>query len=115
MAVKDRKRRVLTAVAAYRHATRRLRTLLDEVDAGLEVFVSLVEEDVSMAELLLGTDASARRREFAEAMDAFETTRRRLRIAVLQLGSERGESITAMAKALGISRQLAHRLMAEGR
>jgi len=107
------KRRVLRAVTDYQQATRRLRTLLGDVDDGLQTFVTLVESDEVIAALLLDTEAAARRHEFTQAMDAFETTRRQLRVALLRYGAEQGESITDMAQALGISRQLAYRHMAE--
>jgi hypothetical protein len=109
------KQQVLKAVTDYQRATRHLRTLLGEVDTGLHTFVALVKSDEAVAALLLGADAASRRREFAQAMTDFENARRRLRIAVLRLGEEQGESVADMAKALGISRQLAYRHLAEER
>jgi len=111
--VRSAKQNVLRAVTDYQRATRHLRILLDDVDTGLDTFVALVKSNEAVAALLLGTQASARRLEFAQAMIDFEDSRRRLRVAVLRLGAERGESIADMAKALGISRQLAYRHLAE--
>ena len=104
---------VLAAVTAYRRATRDLRSHLDDVDAGLETFVSLLKKGLSVTGLLVSTDASARRLEFVDAMSEFEDNRRRLRVALLRLGAQHGESVADMARAVGISRQLAYRLMAE--
>lgn len=106
-----KEQQVLKAVAAYREAIRKLRGLLDYIDISLDIFVALLEGQESVADLLLGTEASSRRSEFMEAMTEFEDKRRRLRVAVLDLGAEQGESMAAVAKALGISRQLASRLM----
>jgi len=106
---------VLEAVASYQQATRRLRALLDGVDSGLDVFTAMIEGGDSAAAVLLGTDASASRHEFAAAMAAFEVSRRRLRVAVLRLGQKEGEGVADLAKALGISRQLAYKLLAEGK
>ena len=107
------KQQLMTAVTAYQKATRRLRSLLADVDDGLETFVALIRADAQVAAVLLGTGASSSRHEFTEAMTDFEQTRRRLRTALLRLGSERGESVADMARALGISRQLAYRHLAE--
>ncbi|HUO49676.1 MAG TPA: helix-turn-helix domain-containing protein [Acidimicrobiales bacterium] len=107
------RRQISAAATAYRRATRRLRGHLDEIDAGLEIFIAMLRQGESVGEVLLGTDASSSRKEFARAMADFESARHRLRVAVLQLGQEQGESIAELARALGISRQLAYRLLAE--
>jgi hypothetical protein len=107
------KQQVLRAVKNYQRATRHLRLLLEDVDAGLGTFMGLVKSEEAVAALLLGTQAASRRHEFAQAMADFEEGRRQLRVAILRHGAERGESIADMAKALGISRQLAYRHMAE--
>jgi len=106
------KQQVFAAVTAYQKATRHLRARLEEVDRGLAAFVDLIRTDEPVAALLLGTGASSNRQQFAEAMNDFEETRRQLRTALLRLGAEREESIADMARALGISRQLAYRHLA---
>ena len=115
MSARNANQAIVAAVRDYQHATRRLRVLLEDVDAGLDSFLALVRAHQPVTDLLLGTGASKRRHEFAQAMEAFERSRRRLRVAVLRSGVERGESVAAMAKALGISRQLAHRHLTEDR
>ena len=112
---KSAKQQVLAAVTAYQRTTRHLGALLTDVDSGLEAFVSLIEVDEPVASLLVGTGAASSGQEFAETIADFEETRRRLRVALLRLGVEGGESVADMATALGISRQLAYRHLAEGR
>jgi hypothetical protein len=107
------KQKVFASVAAYQKATLQLRAMLEDVDAGLDIFVDLIRADESVSALLFGTGASSSRRDFAQAMADFEVTRRRLRRDLLQFGAERGESIADMAKALGISRQLAYRQLSQ--
>ena len=53
------------------------------------------------------------RKEMTEALEAFETARHRLRLAMFALAEEQGMSISEVARGLGISRQLASRLAAE--
>ena len=107
------RQRLLKAIRAYQDATAEVRALLDEVDQGLGVFAELLESGEPVAALLGGGEASASRRQFVKAMTDFETARRRLRIAVITLGVEQGESMADLARSLGISRQLAYRLQAE--
>jgi hypothetical protein len=49
----------------------------------------------------------------AEAIEDLQTARRWARGHVLIVGRSRGEGVTELADALGISRQLAHRNMDE--
>ena len=108
------KQQVAAAAKAYQRATRRLRAHLDEVDEGLVVFVEMMRQGESAAAVLTGTDASRRRRELADSFDDFEAAKKRLRLCVLRLSQEQGDSVADVARALGISRQLAYRLLAEG-
>jgi len=110
---RGRKQEVLAAVAAYQRATRHLREHLQDVDAGLDTVTALIKQDEFVTSLLEGTGAATRRREFAEAMRRFDESRRRLRVALLRLGIEHGEGVAEIAGAIGISRQLAYRILAE--
>jgi hypothetical protein len=87
-----------------------LRTILEDVEAGLDSFAELIGSgEMTVAELLLLSEASGRRGDYARAMEQFEESRRRLRVAVLRYGIEQGDSVADLARALGISRQLAYR------
>ncbi|MGP8059039.1 MAG: hypothetical protein ACLP9C_05340 [Acidimicrobiales bacterium] len=59
-----------------------------------------------------GTGVPKHRRQVTEAIDEFEGSRRQLRLALFAVGKEEGESIAAIGRILGISRQLASRLAA---
>lgn len=104
---------VRRAVRAYQSATGDLRVLLSGIEDGLETFLQLVlAEGASVAGTLLEAEASDRNKRFAVVLTEFESTRRQLRVAMLRLGLERGESLAAVARGVGISRQLASRMLA---
>lgn len=54
-----------------------------------------------------------RRRELTEVLEEFEKARHRARVAMFALAQEQGTNISALGRALGISRQLASRLASE--
>jgi len=54
-----------------------------------------------------------RRRELTEVLEEFERARHRVRVAMFALAAEQGTNISALGRALGISRQLASRLASE--
>jgi hypothetical protein len=60
-------------------------------------------------------EGPARPREVTEVLSEFEAARHQVRLAMLELGSEQGISISEMGRQLGLSRQLASRLAAEAR
>jgi hypothetical protein len=110
---KSAKQEVLAGIKGYQRATRKLRGLLDGVDFGLDILTSALRDGDSAISVLLRTDASSSRQEFMQTMDDFETSRRTLRVAILRLGQEQGNGVAELAKALGISRQLAYRILGE--
>ena len=65
---------------------------------------------MSTLEMLQGPQ---RRREVTEALEEFETARHRVRLSMFGVAEEQDASISEVARALGISRQLASRLAAE--
>ena len=56
-----------------------------------------------------------RHRELTEVLDDFEAVRHRVRLSLFALAESEGASMSAVARRLGISRQLASRLAAEAR
>jgi len=54
-----------------------------------------------------------RRSEVTDALGEFEAARHQVRLAMFALAKEQGSSFSDLARALGISRQLASRLAAE--
>lgn len=104
---------VRRAVRDYQAATGRLRVLLSAIEDGLDTFLELVLADgATVGGTLQLAEASARNKQFSAALTDFETARRQLRVAMLRLGLERGESLASVARGVGISRQLASRLLA---
>jgi len=60
-----------------------------------------------------GTGIPTQRRRVTEAIQEFEAARHRVRVVMFALAKEQGSSASDLARALGISRQLASRLAAE--
>ncbi len=78
--------------------------------------ITLIESGGKMDESLSSVSSPIkRRRELTETLDAFEAARHQARLAMFCLALDQGTSISAMARTLGISRQLASRLAAEAK
>ena len=93
--------------------TERVRTTLQRYN---EASASVAER-IGQGDDLVGTLESlhgpVRRSEVTEVMEDFERSRHRVRLAMFALAKEQGANVSDMARALGISRQLAARLATE--
>ncbi len=100
----------------------RLMTVIEQVVAMLQASQitsargkELVEKGTEMAEVLAAFPASDNRRSVTSALRDFDDARHRVRLAIIALGLEEGMTISEMSRALGISRQLGARFVAEAR
>lgn len=64
-------------------------------------------------EALEAVNASVVRQELADAMEEFQTARQLVRAAFIAVALEEGSSLSDVARALGVSRQLVSRLAAD--
>jgi transposase-like protein len=94
----DKLRQVLLQ---YQRATRRL---VRHVESGKRL--------IDTVELIGGREL---RPELTDVLDEFETERHNTRLAMFALAGEEDTSISELARALGISRQLGSRLAREAR
>jgi len=94
-------------------AVERLRAVLQRFDrAGLKL-AAHIEGGANLVAALDHLDGRVRRTEVTEAIDEFEAARHQVRLAMFGLAKEQGSSLSEVARALGISRQLASRQAAE--
>jgi hypothetical protein len=107
------KQEALAAVKSYQEATRKLKGLLGGVELGLDILASSIRAGDSAMSVLRRTDASSSRQGATQTMTEFEDARRRLRIAILRFGQAQGDSVADLAEAIGISRQLAYRMLGQ--
>ena len=75
--------------------------------------VRRVEKDEPLVDALNALHGSLQRREVTEAIEELEMARHQIRLAMFALGKAQGASASELGRALGISRQLAHRLVTE--
>jgi ABC-type phosphate transport system auxiliary subunit len=91
----------------------RLRRILLRYNKLNSKLSNLVERDIHIVTALESLHGPMRRSELTDALDEFEAARHRVRLAMFALAKEQGSSHSDVARALGISRQLASRLAAE--
>ena len=114
----------MSAKASKRHRLlRRLADLLESSALLREQLVHYERETKKMIKRIesgeravlagVGTDVASLRRQVTESMQQFEAARHRLRLAFMALAREEGDSISEVARVLGVSRQLASRLAGE--
>jgi len=108
-----RTNRLLRDVGVLVDATEHLRNVMRgfaRVNASMARRVEKGDDLVSTLESLQGP---LRRREVTDALEEFEAARHRVRLSMFGVAQEQEASISEVARALGISRQLASRLAAE--
>jgi phage terminase large subunit-like protein len=94
-------------------ATETLRRVLHHYEAVIADLIARVERGGEMVEAIVGVNAATVRTEVTKAMEAFEAARHRVRVAMVAAALDQGASASEVARALGFSRQLASRLVAE--
>jgi len=90
-----------------------LRQLLQCYETDLTKVAASFEDGVPALVATNSADVPLARRQVTEGIEKFEATRHQLRLELFSLALDEGASISAVGRALGISRQLASRLAAE--
>ena len=112
--------------ATAKRLERKLEALVrrnDELRVALEQFndtahrglAFLRTDDASLVEILTTVRAGSAREKLNKALEKMETARREVRLAMSDLAVEEGASLSELARALGVSRQLLSRLAASSR
>ena len=94
-------------------SARSLRSALVRFERVLGTMSRLVEGGTPVVEALDRLGGPHLRPETTEALDRFTDARHNARVAMFALGVEQGTSLSEMARAFDISRQLASRLAGE--
>jgi len=94
-------------------AAEHVRTVLQRYNKASARVATLVDQGVHLVPALESLEGPVRRSEVTEALEEFEAARHRVRLAMFALAKEQGSSFSDVARALGISRQLASRLAGE--
>jgi len=106
-------KRVVRAASELVDATEALRRVLLHYEAVTADLIARVERGDEMVDAIVGVNGATKRTEVTEAIDAFEAARHRVRVAMVAAALDQGASASEVARALGFSRQLASRLVAE--
>ena len=107
--------RVIEYIERYSAAAGRLRTRLEAQQAWNSEDVGRLRAGASLSESVKATRSADRRRDLTRIMDAFETSRREIRAAVVAAALAEGMTITEIADIFGVSRQLANRFVRDAR
>ena len=95
--------------------TDELRIALDEFDEMTHAGLEVLQRGVPLVEGLAQARAGSARASLNKALDRMETARRDVRVAMSDIAIEQGASLSEVARALGVSRQLLSRLAASAR
>jgi type II secretory pathway component PulF len=113
--VSKRGRQLERAIDELLQASAELRKTLVRYERANRSLSRLVREGVPVIEALERIEANELRPALSAALERIDGARHAGRLAVLALASEEGSSISDVARAFRISRQLASRLAAEVR
>jgi DNA-directed RNA polymerase specialized sigma24 family protein len=105
------RKELIAAVDVVDDANTRLRTELEDLAAATARYRAHLVDGGDAGDFSLLGDVAARRRRVHDALAEFEETRQVTQRALFRLAAHEGESITAMAKRLGVSRQLVSRIL----
>jgi hypothetical protein len=94
-------------------ATDRLRDAVVTFKKAFTMQARRIERGTPAVEALESVNASAVRQELASALEEFETLRYKVRVAFIALALDEGSSMSEIARALGVSRQLVSRVAAD--
>lgn len=72
---------------------------------------AVFRDQVEVLAALRDAGEPAAHRELSQALDAFHVARRHFRVELLRLGLDQGHTVSDLARALGVSRQFATRLL----
>jgi hypothetical protein len=111
--VPSKSKQLVRRLSELNEAAEHLRTVLRRYNKASANVATLVDQGVHLVSALERLDGPVRRSEVTEVLEEFEAARHRVRLAMFALATEQGSSFSDVARALGISRQLASRLAAE--
>src|SRR5271165_5593727 len=94
---------------AFSGTVERLRAVLQRFDRASLKLATRIDDGANLVVALDHLDGRVRRAEVTEAIEEFESVRHQVRLAMFDLAKEQGISLAEVARALGISRQLASR------
>ena len=94
-------------------AAEHLRAVLLRYNKASAGVAALIDQGAHLVTALQDLKGPERRSEVTYALGEFEAARHKVRLAMFALATEQGSSFSDLARALGISRQLASRLAAE--
>jgi hypothetical protein len=96
-------------------AGQELRDLIQESRKGFQKALVLLDRGVRIDEALRALNTAERRLAMTEQLSEFEECRHRLRLSITVAGLDEGMSIGDLARAFGVSRQLASRMAKQAR
>jgi hypothetical protein len=102
---------MLKALEAFDAAAEQLARVVEATRESNGQFAAAYRAGESVLASLQLARSTTLRTNLAEAIEDMEVARRRARGHVLMVGRGKGENVTELARALGISRQLAYRSM----
>jgi len=103
--------RVIVYIERYSAAAGRLRARLEAQQRWNSEDIGRLRAGASLSESVRATRSADRRRDLTRIMDAFETSRREIRAAVVAAALAEGMTTTEIADIFGVSRQLANRFV----
>ena len=111
--VPSKSKQLVHSFSELNEVAERLRAVLLRYNKASDQVATLVAEGAHLVPALQSLGGPVRRSEVTDALEEFEAARHRVRLAMFALAKEQGSSFSDVARALGISRQLASRLAAE--
>jgi len=111
--VPSKAKQLIDRFSDLEEAAEHVRTVLRRYNKASASVATLVDQGVHLVPALESLQGPVQRGEVTKALEEFEAARHRVRLAMFALAKEQGSSFSDVARALGISRQLASRLAAE--
>jgi hypothetical protein len=108
-----KRQHLVETIADLVACSERLRDLLRRYERTMLKIGERLEDGTPAVAAGKGLSIPSERRDVTEAIQEFEASRHRLRLALFAVGKDEGASISEIGRALGISRQLASRLAGE--
>jgi response regulator of citrate/malate metabolism len=111
--VRSAQKRLVKQAQQLIESTEKLRQVLAQYQRATNRLVRRVESGDRLVDTVERIGGRALRPELTDVLDEFETARHNTRLAMFALAQEEHTSISELARALGISRQLGSRLARE--
>ena len=105
------RKELLASIDVVDQANTTLRAELEDLAAATATYRAHVAGGGEAGDFSLLGDVAARRARVRDALTEFEQVRQGTQRALIRLAAHEGETFTALAKRLGVSRQLVSRIM----